>query len=98
MPEAVLAGRIELDLVMVRVLDRGDREAALPGQRDQLLDQRGLAAAGAPHDGGHAHQPRLAPSSRPTAQAARPAPPPMHTCRRPPRSALWPVNRLSATP
>src|SRR5262245_3208422 len=98
MAMAVLARGLELELVMVRVLDGGHAEAAPPDRRNQPLDQRGLAAPLAPDDGDDAHQLTTAPSSLPMPQAARPAPPPTSICRRPPRNALWPVNRLRATP
>src|SRR6185437_17083503 len=38
------------------------------------------------------------PSSRPTPKATIPAPPPISTMRKAPRSACLPVNRLSASP
>src|SRR5215831_13750984 len=94
----VLARRVELDVVMMCVLDSGGGDAAPPQCRNQFFDQRGLAAAGASNNGNHAHQPTLAPSSLPMAQAASPAPPPISVWRRPPRIALCPVNRLRATP
>src|SRR5688572_16651941 len=77
---AVLAGRIELDLVVMRALDGRYAESAPFNSRDELLDQRGLAAARVPDDRHDAHQPTLAPSRRPMLQAARPAPPPISIC------------------
>ena len=55
MPVAVLAGGVELDVVMMRVLDRRDGEATGPQRRDQPLDQRGLAAALVADDGDDTH-------------------------------------------
>src|SRR3954463_14761335 len=98
MSMAVLARRVELDVVMMGVLDGGRRQATPPEDGDQSFYERRLAAAGTADDRDHAHQPTLAPSSLPMPHAASPAPPPISVWRRPPRSALWPVNRLRATP
>ena len=55
MAVAVLARRIELDGVVVRVLDRRDAEPAFAGGADEALDQRRLAAARRADDGCDAH-------------------------------------------
>src|SRR6185436_10596021 len=44
-PVGVLARRVDVEAV-VRVLDQGDLEAARGEARDELLDERRLAAAG----------------------------------------------------
>ena len=89
---AVLAGHVELDVVVVRVLDGRDAEARGLATRGSAFRsawscrcpgvRRWRRRASGPHPT------MLAPSSLPTPQAATPAPPPINTMRRPPRNAL----------
>ena len=52
---AVLAGHVELHLVVVRVLDGGDAEPAFAGGADEALDQRRFATARGSDNGCDTH-------------------------------------------
>src|SRR5262249_35814375 len=55
-PIRVLAGLVDVEAV-VRVLDHGHAQAALHEARDELLDERGLAAPRPPGEAEYLHPP-----------------------------------------
>src|SRR5712664_2838976 len=71
-PVRVLAGRVHVEAV-VRVLDQRNAQAAPGEARDQLLDQRGLAAAGPAGEAESLHRPTLRASAARSAASARAA-------------------------